>query len=306
MDHHEKRKQTLSTLAQQYGPFQEVIERFGSVLLAQLDLRERLPKLDLTQFTPNEQTFLNGQAVVLGLDPMVFLPLMQESVAVIWPVVGKEFPSLAAALNALLEKFRTDASWAMSAVQAVVRNEDETLHAAATAADTAPELLWTALLTAYAPCIGAQTELLGKLPLDLWRYPTCPRCGSAPDMSSLEVEVDPSEFLISKSGQSWHHCPVCSQRWRFARMQCPACDNQNHNTLTRLTSSELPYELIYACEECKHYLPSIDMVEGPREIDFDIKALTLVHLDAIAQTRGYFPLSPAPWTALGLGEGKES
>jgi FdhE protein len=68
--------------------------------------------------------------------------------------------------------------------------------------------------------------------------------------------------------------------------------------------SDCPNELIYACEQCRQYLPCLDMVEKSENVDFDLAALGLVHLDAAAQSRGYTPLSPAPWSAFGFAQEK--
>ena len=160
-----------------------------------------------------------------------------------------------------------------------------------------------ALRAAYGPCIAAQRPaLLALAPANLWRNSHCPVCGSDPDLAVLENHPDPSEFLVSKSGELWHHCPVCAHRWRFVRMVCPGCGNQEHERITRFSLPDSPHEHIYACEDCQQYLPCLDTVENSAAVDFDLAALGLVHLDAVAQSRGYTPLSPAPWTALGLAE----
>jgi FdhE protein len=160
-----------------------------------------------------------------------------------------------------------------------------------------------ALRAAYAPCIAAHKSVLTALaPVKLWRKPYCPVCGSDPDLAMLENHPDTSEFLVSKSGEIWHHCPTCTYRWRFVRMVCPGCGNQDHETLNRFSLPGSPREYIYACDKCRQYLPCLDLVERADAIDFDLAALNAVHLDAAAQASGYTPISPALWTALGFAE----
>ena len=97
---------------------------------------------------------------------------------------------------------------------------------AAKQSGTAPELLLLCLRSAWAPVMAAaRPALLNGISTELWRRPYCPVCGSEPDMAVLENHPDPSEFLVSKSGEVWHHCPACLHRWRFVRVACPACGN---------------------------------------------------------------------------------
>jgi FdhE protein len=64
--------------------------------------------------------------------------------------------------------------------------------------------------------------------------------------------------------------------------------------------------IIYACEQCQHYLPCLNLVENSQKINFNQAALNLVHLDAAAQSKGYTPLSPAPWAVFGFDQEKPS
>ena len=54
--------------------------------------------------------------------------------------------------------------------------------------------------------------------------------------------------------------------------------------MTRFSLPDSPHEYIHVCEECSQYLPCLDLVERSEPIDFDLAALGLVHLDAVAQS----------------------
>lgn len=301
----QSRESILKDLARRREPFREIIERFGLLVCRQADARAELSKLDFAVGACDEDRFLDGEALVGFVDAEAFGPMLRRAASRIWPVLGITFPALHEALITLGRRLEAATTWTTLCLRGVVHGDGEALDLAAAQAGVTPDFLLMALRAAYAPCIAAQKDvLLRQVPAHLWRKPYCPVCGSDPDLATLENHPDPSEFLISKSGEVWHHCPVCAHHWRFARMVCPGCGNQDHDRMSRLTAEENPREHIYVCDQCRQYLPCLDLVESTASFDFDLAALGLVHLDAVAQTRGYAPLSPAPWTALGLTEGQ--
>ncbi len=293
----------LNNLASRHEPFREIINRFGLLLCRQAELRSELPLADVSGMTVDEAGFLDGSPLVGGMDAEMFAPAFKVAALRIWPVMGVLFTALAESLAGLGCKLEEDRDWTSLCLRAVAHGDAEALDRAAAQAAVAPDFLLMALRAAYGPCIAAQKQtLLPLAPAELWRKPHCPVCGSDPDLSTLENHPEPSDFLVSKSGELWHHCPVCAHRWRFMRMTCPGCGNQDHERLTRLSLPDSPREHIYACEDCGRYLPCLDLLENAEATDFDLAPLGLVHLDAVAQSRGYAPLSPAPWTGLGLAE----
>lgn len=299
------REETLHLMANRHEPFREIINRFGLLLSRQAELRAELPLTGLDGVSCDEELFLGGEPLVSRVDPALFVPAFTAAALRVWPVMGVIFPALADGLEQLGLKAQTDRDWTIACLRAVAHGDESALDQGAAVVGANPEFLLSALFAAYAPCIAAiKSELLKLAPVELWRKAHCPVCGSNPDLATLENHPDPSEFLVSKSGELWHHCPVCSHRWRFVRMECPGCGNQDHTTLTRFVLPDSASELVYACEQCQQYLPCLDMIEKPVNVDFDLAALGLVHLDAAAQSRGYTPLSPAPWTAFGFAQDK--
>ena len=298
-----RRESVLNTLASRHEPFREIIDRFGALLCRQAELRPELPVAEVAAGSIDAERFLSGEPLVSFMPFQDFKPSFLVAAKRIWPVMSVVFPALAESLSALGRKLQADAAWTDLCLQAVVHGDAEALDMAAAKAGVTPDFLLMALRAAYGPCVAAQKEaLLGMAPAELWRKPYCPVCGSDPDLAMLENHPDPSEFLVSKSGEIWHHCPVCTHHWRFVRLSCPGCGNQDHETLTRLSFPDSPREIIYACEKCRQYLPCLNLVELADSTDFDLAPLGVVHLDAVAQSKGYSPLSPAPWTALGIVE----
>ncbi|GAB1410595.1 formate dehydrogenase accessory protein FdhE [Desulfovibrionales bacterium] len=300
---HSEKNTALTQMAQRLHPFRDMIERFGLLLGKQAELAASLQPVDLDAFVIDEDVFLQGTPLVSFVKPDGFIQSFQHASKKVWPLMGVVFPALAPGLQALGNMTETDAQWTGLALQAMMRGDSTDLERAAALAGVAPDFLVMALRAAFGPCVTAYKDVLTALaPMDLWRHPHCPVCGSEADMSNLENHPDPSEFLVSKSGELWHHCPTCTHRWRFVRLTCPSCGNADHETLSKFSSEELPHEYFYACEHCHHYLPGIDLVERSEPVDFDLAALGLIHLDAVAQSKGYVPLSPAPWVAMDFNE----
>lgn len=297
----QSKEHILKNLARRHEPFREIIERFGLVACCQAELRAELPRLDIDASAYDEECFLGGEPLISFVDPRLFGSSMLQAASQVWRVLGITFSPLHEALATLERKLAEGKEWRNPCLDAVVHGDGEALEHAAAQAGVTPDFLLMALRAAYAPCIAAQKETLLRLaPATLWRKSYCPVCGSDPDLATLENHPDPSEFLVSKSGEVWHHCPVCAHRWRFVRMVCPGCGNQDHERMARLTPAENSREHLYVCDQCRQYLPCLDLTEKKEPLDYDLAALGLVHLDAVAQSRGYTPLSPAPWTALGL------
>ena len=291
--------------AANHEPFRDIIDRFSLLLGRQAEVRVTLPPVDLAGLVVDETTFLGGQPLIGFVAPDAFGPAFRESARGVWPVLGVIFPVLGEALASVTARLEADPDWVSLCLRGVAHGDAEALEHAAVQVGVGTDFLILALLAAYGPCAAAVASKLTALaPMDLWRKSHCPVCGSEPDIAMLENHPDPSEFLVSKGGQMWHHCPVCSHRWRFVRMCCAGCGNQDHETLTRFSLPGSPREIIYACEKCGQYLPCLDTVESFDRIDFDQAALKAVHLDAVAQSRGYTPVSPAAWAALGLADGQ--
>ncbi len=133
----------------------------------------------------------------------------------------------------------------------------------------------------------------------VWGHPICPVCGAGPDMAILKDKADPSEFLMSKAGQLWMHCHRCSTLWRFIRLKCPSCANSEQENLEILLAGDDDFERAHLCKDCKGYFTCINLVDRPGKINLDMAPLSLLHLDILAQERGFHPMTELPWNQLG-------
>ena len=127
-------------------------------------------------------------------------------------------------------------------------------------------------LTSYA------SALIDSVEQEWWRRGYCPICGGNPDFS----------FLSKDNGARWLVCSRCDTEWLFQRLKCPYCNNTDQKTLSYYTGDEGPYRL-YVCDNCKHYLKTIDMRTARPDTLIPLERLTTLEIDIQARDYGYSP-----------------
>lgn len=120
-------------------------------------------------------------------------------------------------------------------------------------------------------------ELKGYVDQERWWKGYCPICGSLPFIAQLREEGE--RVLV---------CSSCSFEWRFRRLKCPFCENEDHKGLRYFyTGKEGKANRVDVCEKCKTYIKAIDVQELPSDfISFADDAGTL-YMDVLAQQEGY-------------------
>ncbi|MFH1025819.1 MAG: formate dehydrogenase accessory protein FdhE, partial [Nitrospirota bacterium] len=110
-----------------------------------------------------------------------------------------------------------------------------------------------------------------------WWRGYCPICGSEPSIAEFKEEG--ARFLV---------CSSCNFEWRFNRLKCPFCENDNHEKLRYFyTEKEGKAYRIDVCEKCKRYIKTIDV--AALDVDFIplLEDIGTLHLDIVAQKEGY-------------------
>ncbi len=113
-----------------------------------------------------------------------------------------------------------------------------------------------------------------------WEEGKCPVCKSAPSLAS--IKKDEGRML---------HCSYCENSGHWHRIGCPNCQNQNVDTLDIIMVENEEGFRINLCRECAGYIKTFDK---SLLIDHTIGLLDILslHLDVIAQERGYSRFSP--------------
>lgn len=121
------------------------------------------------------------------------------------------------------------------------------------------------------------SELKGYVNQEAWWRNCCPICGSLPFISV--IGGDGERFLI---------CSLCGFEWRFIRLKCPFCENENHRGLRYFyTEKEGRANRVDVCEKCKRYIKALDTRELGVEVIPLVEDVGTLYLDALAQKEGY-------------------
>jgi len=126
--------------------------------------------------------------------------------------------------------------------------------------------------------VSYSRALLDSVNQENWRQGYCPICGGNPDIAFLDME----------RGSRWLVCSRCDTEWLFQRLECPYCSNKDQSALSYFTDDEGLYRL-YVCEQCKHYLKTVDLRQAKSEVLIPLERLITLDIDTQAQEHGYSP-----------------
>ncbi len=246
------------------------------------------------------ETFSQGIPLLTGSFGKEFEQIFLESAAVMLPALAKAFPSVksqAMAVNAALED---SPGFAAGCIKAVLAQEEKNLDSLSEMVSVPAPALFFLLQEVARPCLRLAESRLGAMAdNDLWFKGYCPVCGMRPDVGYLKEKDNTSEFLISKAGRLWLNCSMCGHQWRFMRVVCPSCGQEDHKRLEVLSSDAKPHERIHVCLDCKRYLPVMDLTSFGGPFNPAVAPLSLAYLDILAQEKGYRPMTSRPWNTFG-------
>ena len=140
------------------------------------------------------------------------------------------------------------------------------------------EFFAQAFLEPYAEAVRA--EPVGPVPDTVT---LCPCCGRRPVVSVLRQEYEGARRSLV--------CSLCHWEWKFRRILCASCREENFDVLPVYSAAEFPHIRIETCRSCNCYLLSMDMTRDAGIVPAvdDIAALPL-HI--WAQEQGYHRIQP--------------
>jgi len=106
----------------------------------------------------------------------------------------------------------------------------------------------------------------------------CPSCGAPPLLAELS----------GKDGARSLRCARCAARWRFPRLACAWCGEQDTNTLSALhREGDAGVRQADCCERCHGYLKAVSVL-APLDYTALLETdLETAGLDLVAIDRGY-------------------
>ncbi|MFW5731150.1 MAG: formate dehydrogenase accessory protein FdhE [Desulfonatronovibrionaceae bacterium] len=124
------------------------------------------------------------------------------------------------------------------------------------------------------------------LPRDhTWAMGHCPVCGSLPYISSLE----------GKQGLRMLQCSFCHTAYRFKRMACAFCQEEQSRSFEYFTARELPGFRVDICKSCRMYMKTIDFREMDKKLFPALDDLESLQLDMAAREQGYTRPTLSAW-----------
>lgn len=142
-------------------------------------------------------------------------------------------------------------------------------------------LLFFVIRDIFRICLVPYQNTLTDELAGLWDKGDCPICGFPPDIGILRGE----------GGKLYLHCAICGHEWRFNRMVCAFCgsDLQKEHNYLEIEGDNV--HKIFLCNFCRRYLKVLDSRSLPDDtlLFLDLEDLTTLHLDVIADEKGYLP-----------------
>jgi FdhE protein len=121
-------------------------------------------------------------------------------------------------------------------------------------------------------------ELKEHVDQESWWRAYCPICGSKPVMAEL-VGQERKRFLI---------CSCCGYEWRFKRIQCPFCENEERRKFKYFfTEEEERTYRVETCQKCKKYIKTVDTEQLDEAFFPAVEDVGTLYLDVLAKNEGY-------------------
>jgi FdhE protein len=193
-----------------------------------------------------------------------------------WLKTSSEPDSAARRIRLALEENRLDIS---ALLPHIASGESQMVFSAAKDLQLDPGLLMTLAQNALKPALRAWCRQLTPLAREIpWNKGNCFVCGAAATLGELQ-ENDQTKHL---------RCGSCGADWRFRRLQCLYCGNEDHRTQRYLYDERNREKMrVEVCDKCKGYLKVISAFTPTPPEMLPIEDLAALHLDYIARDRGY-------------------
>jgi formate dehydrogenase accessory protein FdhE len=244
-------------------------------------LRDADLRVATVSFTPDQAQAKIAQGlpllhdIELGLDNRAVQELTLRLASAL-ENAGEDMRPKYRRIRLALEENRLDMSELLPHITA---NAREMFALAVQSLQLDPGLLWALAENVLKPAWRAWCrQLTSQVDVTQWNRGFCFICGACAIFGELR-----ENHLVKHL-----RCGQCGADWPFRRLQCLYCGNEDHHTLGYLYA-EPDHERMRAevCETCKGYLKIIISFAPTPPDMLAVSDLSTLHLDYIAQERGY-------------------
>ena len=285
-------EKAFDSIGREMPSLKPVADAFKEVAVGRAMLKARLPeRADIHIPSPDRSRLSLGHPWLReGTIASLMDPWGETAESAMQPL-ARAFPGIKADVLRLKEALDRGNADLGQCVGALVERRKEDLIRIASDVGLQPIVLRFILGQMLKPFVEKRTESLRPLIRDLpWFQGYCPICGALPELS----------FLQGEAGQRWLRCSLCGCEWRFDRMTCPYCGEQKGSKdILCIDGSEQKW--VELCSDCRRYMVGIDL-RKENVVTADVAAIGMVHLDIIAQRRGFSPTADCAWNAVANGD----
>lgn len=274
-----KIKNDTADMISSYLESHPFLQEFGQMHMLIQDILKQLPVelADLPFSKECEENFAEGLPLLQNesWQKLLYVPVMQMVQKLAEKLAGAGVPGK-------LQKFCRELAVYLNENESetlfssVIRQQDDSLMEQAAAlglhAQTIAYLTWlsmTQILSFY------REEINNWRKDRSWECNYCPVCGSLPSMAQLKkVNHGSDRYLI---------CTSCHTEWKYKRLGCAYCSNEELEKLQILESEEEPQVRLDICTECQSYIKTY--VEEGQEAVY-LEDWATLHLDMLAAEQG--------------------
>jgi FdhE protein len=281
-------KKTITKIRKEMPSLAIILKVYEKVFAEHARLRADIPlPMDARISSPDPLRFSQGMTLLNeGIFPLSTDSMEKVSDRMI-PFLARAFPNIRPVLKevkAALKKNKLDLK---NCMENMLQNRDEIINETALHLKTDAVILKFVLGQLLKPLIEKQSERFRYVIQNLnWEKGYCPVCGSFPVLS----------YLKGAEGQRWLVCGCCSHEWRFARTQCPVCENEDSKKTELCFVEDRAYERVEMCHQCKRYLAGVDLRKYPYDFIPEVAVAAMMYLDVLAQEKGFLPMADSAWT----------
>ena len=265
-----------------------LLEAFRPLILGRRRILEELPSGKVNPIAFDEARFRSGVPVMMQQDLFWEDDPWKEVVRVVIPAIKEGFPDVSDDLSRMEGSLEEGNMALYDYFKSHQNDSDEVLAGWAESLCVSASLLDFVLHQVARVILEKRAASLAILLKDIpWEKGYCPICGAFPALAVIK----------ETRGERLLHCSCCGHDWRFSRVICPYCEHEGQKEMDFFFVEDNAQESAYTCDQCQHYLITLNRMSDLNERDLDVSAIGLVHLDILMQEKKLSPMTVTGWNA---------
>lgn len=265
-----------------------VVNAFREIMISRVILKATLSdRSEIHVLPPEPSRFTEGHPLLTEETIASLIGPWGKSVESTMQSLARAFPNIAAEVLRLSDALKAGNVDLKQCIGFLVERREEDIDKIAAHVGSQPTALKFILGQMLKPFVEKRTESLRPLIENLpWQKGYCPICGAFPEM----------RFVKGEEGQRWLRCSLCGYEWEFDRQACPYCGEKNE-TKDFISVAGFEHQWVELCHHCHRYIVGIDL-RKQIGVTAVVASVGMVHLDIIAQNRGFLPAAECAWSFL--------